>query len=152
MKKSKIFRIGAYVLTLLGAMGAFVTDRLFAVRVKEYITSAGEVPMAKENFTLFFRLSMGLCALLMALQLLTLAIDALSGKDKRGAFSRVASKIYAPLSMAVVISLAVFFAYLSADKLFPVHGYIISLGICESVLFLLPMAVRSRIDERLCEK
>ncbi len=151
MKKSKVFRTAAYILTVLGAVGIFVTDKLFDVRVKAYISEAGEVPMAKENFNLFFNLSLGTCALLMALQLLTLAFDALSGQKKKG-FSNLSAKIYAPLSMAVILALSVFFTYLSADRLFPVGGYIIALGICEAVLFCLPMALRSVLDEKLAEK
>ena len=151
MKKSKIFCITACALTLLGAVGIVITDRLFAGHVKEYITSSGEVPMAKENFTLFLRLSLGLAALLMALQLLALAADALNGQQKKG-FGSILAGIYAPVSMAVLIAVSVFFAYLSADRLFPVHGYIIVLGICEAALFCLPMAARSFVAERLQAK
>lgn len=151
MKRSKIFRLTAYILTVLGAVGIFVTDRLFDVRVKAYITSSGEVPMAKENFSLFFNLSLGLAALLMALQLLTIASDVLHGQRKKSVGS-ILSKIYAPLSMVVLVALAVFFAYLSADRLFPVAGYIITLGICEATVFCLPMAIRSVTDERMSFK
>lgn len=151
MKKSKIFRTVAYVLTLLGAIGVFVTDRLFAHRVKAYITASGEVPMAKENFTLFFKLSLGLAALLMALQLLTIVVDLLSGQRKAGSRAIIAG-IYAPLSMAVLVALAAFFACLSADRLFPVASYIITLGICEAAVFCLPIAVRSLIREKTSVK
>ncbi len=151
MKNTKLFRTVAYVLTFLGAVGIFITDRIFAHSVKEYITSAGEIPMAKENFTLFFRLSLGLAALLMALQLLNIVVDVLHGQRKKSVGS-ILSKIYAPLSMVVLIALAVFFAYLSADRLFPVHGYIITLGLCEAAVFCLPMAIRSVTDERMSVK
>lgn len=148
MKTSKLFRAISYATAALGAVGIVITDRLFACRVKEYITSSGEVPMAKENFTLFLRLSLGLAALLMALQLLTLTVDVLGGQRKKG-FAGILSGIYAPVSMAVLIALAVFFAYLSADSLFPVHGYIIALGICEAAVFCLPVALRSLADEKM---
>ena len=151
MKASKLLRITSYSLTALGGAGIFVTDRLFACHVKEYITASGEVPMAKENFTLFLRLSLGLAALLMALQLLTLTVDVLGGQRKKG-FAGILSGIYAPVSMAVLIALAVFFAYLSADRLFPVHGYIVALGICEAATFCLPAAIRSLVYEKLSRK
>ena len=151
MKIRKIFRYMGVALSVLGAAGILITRRVFDVNVKEYIKTAGEVPMAKDNFNLFFTLSVALCALLLALIFTSLAVNAVGGRTKIS-FGNILLKIYSPLSMAVIIAMSVFFSYLSADKLFSAGAYIISLGICEAALFALPMAVCSLTDEKLHEK
>ena len=105
--------------------------------VKKAVTSDGVIPIAKDNFDLYFKLSLIMCTVLFVLSLLSFLTHFIL-KDTAGRFSKLTVTVTPILSVLALIVLSAFYAYLTHDKTFPTSGYLVILGISEGAVLLLP--------------
>ncbi len=134
---SKILPIAGVITSLAGIIAVFVIRQTFMMSVKDAVLSDGFAPIAKENFELYFKLSLIMCTVLFVLCLLS-GVTNFILKDSAGRFSALSVKTAPILSALAMVVLSAFYAYLTYDNEFPIAHYLILLGISEGAVLLLP--------------
>ncbi len=144
-KKHPRFRVAVEIsLTLLGAFLVALCRILFD---RAFDPSLGEkAAVARDNFYLFYRISTSLAAVLLILTLLSSLCAAIS-RDAIRSFHITAS-VSPILSSALLLAIALFYAYLTHGGETFIAPYVISLGLGEALVMRLPHALGLLIECR----
>ena len=151
MKKIKlslrlsVMRAVGVGISLFGFLGIFLVKLIFDNSMKSYSVEHGYLPMDNDNFYLYFKLSLIICAVLLGLTVLSSFTYAVQNGGK-GRFSRfivVASPAVCSITMLI---LSWFYAYLTYGKNSILTPCLIILGVCEAALFFFSFALAKAVQ------
>lgn len=127
-------------MSVAGFAGMLVIKCFFDRSMKNFILSKGYVPVAKDDFYLFFNVSAILCAVLLALTLISAATYILQ-KPKATKFTVFTVTFSPVLCIIAILMVSVFYSYLTHGAEFTLWYYVMLCGISEALLFALPLCV-----------
>lgn len=134
------------VLALCGAAAVIASRLVFDSRFSAPLSEG--VSVARDNFMLFFVLSLALCAVLLLLTTLSVVCAALHRESPR-AF-HITARLSPLLCSLVMLVLALFYAYLTAGGVRSITPYLLSLGIGEALLLRFPCVIYTLFEYRRC--
>ena len=126
-------------ISVLGAALAVLRRGLFQPFADKGAISGGSEEVERDNFTLYFIVSLILCAVLLLLTVMS-ALTYFFQKEV-GKFQRFAVSVSPVICSVAVLAVSGFYAYLTAGGEVNITGYLVLLGIGEAMLFRLPCAV-----------
>lgn len=132
--------IPCVAISLLGFGGIFVIQTVFDRAMKNNMLAEGVMPIAYDNFHLYFELSLIICAVLLGLTLLS-SVTYIIQSGKKSNFTRLTVKASPVICSVAMIMVSAFYAYLTYDSDLPIVNYLLLLGVCEAALFLFPFTL-----------
>lgn len=129
---------------VLSVIGALIFAAAHLAFIRAFDASADEgIAVAYDNYMLYYKLSSVLSAVLLVLTMISSLCAAVS-RDSVRAFHITVSA--APtLSSALLVALALFYAYLTHGGRAAIAPYLIALGLGEALVLRLPCALYSFI-------
>lgn len=112
---------------------------LFNVFVGKKAESEGVIAVSRDNFELYFKISLVLSAVLLVLTVLS-ALTYLFQKEV-SRFQRLTVSASPVICSVAVLAIAMFYAYLTSGGAVSITGYLFLLGLGEAMLFRLPCAM-----------
>lgn len=138
--KKKLIRFCAELgAVLAGVVVIFLSRVLFNTFVMGKAESEGVLAVTRDNFELYFKISLILSAVLLALTVMS-ALTYLFQKEI-SRFQRITVSASPVICSVSVLAVAVFYAYLTSGGAVSIFGYLVALGIGEALLFRLPCAM-----------
>lgn len=119
--------------------------------MKKCMAADGFMPIENDNFYLYFKLSLIVCGVLLALTLLSSVTYALQ-KGPKSRFSYFTVTVSPAICSVAMVMLASFYAYLTHSGDRPIALYLVILGICEAALYFLPLTVAAVVKTSDAEK
>ena len=139
-RKKKLIRVVAESgIFLLGALVILFIKTVFDAAMNKKEAAGVAVDLIKDEFDLFFTISLAVCAVLLILTMLS-ALTYLFQKSV-SRFQRLTVSMAPIICSAAVLAISLFYAYLTSGSLVSITGYMILLGLGEAMLFRLPCAV-----------
>lgn len=138
--KRKLVRVIAELgVFLLGALVILTTKAVFDNVMNKKSAAGAALDLAKDDFNLFFMISLMICAVLLLLTLVSALTYMFQKNVSR--FQRIVVSASPVICSAAVFAISLFYAYLTSGGIFGITAYIVSLGVGEAMLFRLPCAV-----------
>lgn len=139
VKKKLVRGIAELGISALGAVLLILCRVLFRAFTDNGAISVGSAEVARDNFTLYFKISLILCAVLLLLTVMS-ALTYFFQKEV-GKFQHFAVSVSPVICSVAVLAVSGFYAYLTAGGEVNITGYLVLLGIGEAMLFRLPCAL-----------
>ena len=127
-------------ISLVGFLGIFLVKVFFDAYMKKCMAADGFMPLENDNFYLYFKLSLIVGGVLLALTILSSITYALQ-KGPKSRFSYFTVTVSPAICSVAMVMLASFYAYLTYNSDRPIAAYFVFLGICEAALYFLPLTI-----------
>lgn len=131
--------------SLLGFLGIFLVKLIFDKTMKNYVVKNGYMPMDHDNFYLYFKLSLIICAVLLGLTVLSSFTYAVQ-KEEKSRFSRFIVLASPAVCSVAMLILSWFYAYLTYGKESILTPYVVIIGVCEAALFFFSFALAKAVQ------
>lgn len=135
-----MIRVIGIAVSVIGFGGIFLIKLLLDLKFQDFVNAYGFVPVSHDNFYLFFDFSTIICAVLLALTLLS-AATYIFQKDKPSKFAFLTVSVSPILCMAAILMVSGFYAYLTHGSEFTMWYWLLTLGFSETLLFALPFTL-----------
>ncbi len=132
------------MLAFCGAVAVIVSRLLFDSRFSSPLSESASV--ARDNFMLFYKLSLALCAVLLLLTALSVVCSVLHRESPR--VFRITARLSPLLCSLIMLVLALFYAYLTAGGANSITPHLLALGIGEALLLRLPCVIYTLFEYR----
>ena len=144
VKNPWIRRFAGVGISLAGFLGILLVKVFFDGFMKKCVTADGLMPIENDNFYIYFKLSLTVCAVLLALTLLS-AVTYVLQRGPKSKFSYLTVTLSPAICQLAMIMLAAFYSYLTYDSQRPIAAYLVLLGICEAALYFMPLTIAAEV-------
>lgn len=135
--------IGELIALGCGVLLLIISRLLFASRF--YEDESTDICVAHDNFMLFYKLSLALCALFLVLTLLSVICSQLYRKTLH--VFHITARLSPLVCSLVIIAITLFYAYLASGGVHNITPYLLTLGFGEALTLRLPSALYNVFEQ-----